>query len=184
MKFASSRYYPVDTQKKRVYLDTHSTKLECASVEGCFGMSGTLLNQKWKQLETEGYTVTRSSPDPRGGAGRGQGRKPNPVPIETCKLKVTEGSFTALKKQAAEVKRKSGRHVTQQDLASSLILEVDRNLVIAAVETTPSTTRQITITEAADKRLEQLVVAIAKVKPDLNAHRAMVFAAVLKVRGF
>jgi hypothetical protein len=76
--FRASRWYPMSTQLKRVYLDGYSTEKlameQDSSKQVDNAMLGTNLKKRWKKLNNEGYETVAPS-FVRGGARAGSGRK-------------------------------------------------------------------------------------------------------------
>ena len=178
MKFAQTRYYPVDQKHRIVYLDAQRTKAACSQFRGCVGIHGEELSLRWPDMQ-KSYTVQRK-PEQRGGAGRGQGRKPLAVPVVTIKVRIFATAHQKLEHHIETLKARSGKYISAQQFLSDLVLKADLNQIVPYVKNERRGERAmaVIIQEAGD-RLDELVVKVGAVKPDLFISRTKVLSAII-----
>jgi hypothetical protein len=184
MRFATSRFYPVNLDNKVLYLDSQPRKIDCEKFPNCTGISGSQIKAQWSEMQKQGFTTKRMKPEPRGGAGRGQGRpktrsetQPPPVPLRT-----TVQALNKLREYTENLRVRSGKTVTLQAQATSLILRADWRKVINQVQSMKSQQPDLVVIEAeADAYLAKLVSQIKPLKPDVRVGKGNVFAAIVEV---
>jgi hypothetical protein len=181
MRFAATRFYPVDETNKIVYRDSQATKSACADFLNCTGVSGDRLNRDWKRLTEQGFKTKRLHKDPRGGAGRGQGRPKNAEESNAVKLRLAAADHDRLKRQVVSLRRATGRVISIQDYGSKLILEADLNAIVPEVQSLRGDVLITTINPDADAQLEALLERIKSLRQDVRVSRGAVFGAIVRV---
>lgn len=141
-------------------------------------MSGYELNSQWKEMESQGYTIKQvREKDPRGGAGRGQGRPARNV--STHSIKINQSVHEAISTQVARLRRSSGRSISIQDYLTERILKLeDWQAIAPEVRSWGEPWKHVTIEQAAYDRLQQIVEQVKAVRQDLYVNRSNVLCAI------
>jgi hypothetical protein len=143
------------------------------------GIPGEELSLRGSDMK-QSYTLHRRQPDRRGGAGRGQGRKPLAVPVVTIKVRIFATAHQKLEQHLETLKARSGKYISAQQFLSDLVLKADLNLVVRHVKTERHSERAMAvITREACDRLDELVNQVRAAKPDLFISRTKVLSAII-----
>jgi hypothetical protein len=128
----------------------------------------------------QSYTVHRKHPERRGGAGRGQGRKPLAVPVVTIKVRIFATAHQKLDRHLETLKARSGKYISGQQFLSDLVLKADLNQIVPYVKNERRGERAMAvIIQQAGDRLDELVNKVKAAKPDLFISRTKVLSAII-----
>ena len=177
-QFAISRWFPVNHTKKQVLWITYPRKSDCAQHSGCVGMSGYELNSRWKELEADGFLIKEvRDKDPRGGAGRGQGRPARN--IETHSIKINKKVHERIAAYVAELPRINDRTVSIQDFLSDAIRQTkDWQALAPEIKTWGEPWKHVTVEQNAYQALDQIIKNLKVVRQDIYVNRSNVLCAI------
>jgi hypothetical protein len=180
MKFARTRYYPVDHGNKLIWLEATLRKGMAESAHPrCVGILGAELADNWTLYQAQGYqTQEPGHQERRGGRREGAGRPF--VGIKTKRLKINQTVHDKLLTKVEQRQASSGKYISVQEYASGIVLNLpDWQEIVPHIQPWGEPWAWVSLTKASYDELGGLVKKIKPLRTDAYVNLSNVFCAIV-----